>query len=248
MSDLKDSSLYLWAENETKLGCEIEAPNRDKNKWDYGCACYESALKAYSSIIEDGHSGTSFNITAQILERLLKHLPLNPITDEPGQNWCEATQTCNWICQGPSNTHNGCLEYQSSRMRSLFKYVDVNKQVSYEDTKRFITLNIFESRIPQYNKDVSYIMNKLFPLHMPYLPEDEPQEVTCEMLRTNPDNILPDTIYILSVKRPKDDVLNIDRYFKHYLNAMWVEIPKNEYMERVCRAALLNEKKEGKNA
>lgn len=29
----------------------------DKDDWDYGVACYESALRAYRSLERDGHSG-----------------------------------------------------------------------------------------------------------------------------------------------------------------------------------------------
>lgn len=41
-----------------------------KDEFDYGCACYESALKAFESLLEDGHSGFSIKITQSILDRL----------------------------------------------------------------------------------------------------------------------------------------------------------------------------------
>ena len=52
-----------WAENEVRIACELEAPNKKEGEWDYGCACYESALKVFKSLVEDGHSGYSINFT-----------------------------------------------------------------------------------------------------------------------------------------------------------------------------------------
>ena len=43
------------------LACEHErkVSGVEDDNWDYGCACYESALKAFESLCEDGHSGYS---------------------------------------------------------------------------------------------------------------------------------------------------------------------------------------------
>ena len=49
-----------WAENEVRLACKRENPDWDGKSFDYGCSCYQSALKAYKSICNDGHSGFSF--------------------------------------------------------------------------------------------------------------------------------------------------------------------------------------------
>ena len=37
--------LEKWAEKEIKIACKKENPDRAEGEWDYGCACYESALK-----------------------------------------------------------------------------------------------------------------------------------------------------------------------------------------------------------
>ena len=71
-----------WARNEVELACKRENPNRKDGEWDYGCACYESALKAYECLCDDGHSGMSFDITKNIVIRLMNGIPLTPITDE----------------------------------------------------------------------------------------------------------------------------------------------------------------------
>ena len=46
-----------WAEREIEIVCKKENPNWDGKSFDYGCACYQSALKAYKSLCEDDHKG-----------------------------------------------------------------------------------------------------------------------------------------------------------------------------------------------
>ena len=43
-----------WAEREVQIACKRENPDRKEGEWDYGCACYDSALKAFNSLMEDG--------------------------------------------------------------------------------------------------------------------------------------------------------------------------------------------------
>ena len=71
-----------WAKREVEIACKKENPNWDGESFDYGCACYQSALKAYLSLCEDEHSGMSFSLTKNILVRLMEGNPLTPITDE----------------------------------------------------------------------------------------------------------------------------------------------------------------------
>ena len=54
-----------WAEREVRLACEHERRGNGTNddEFDYGVACYKSALKAYKSLAEDGHSGFSIGLT-----------------------------------------------------------------------------------------------------------------------------------------------------------------------------------------
>ena len=33
-----------------EIACKREAPDREPGEWDYGCACYESALKAVKNV------------------------------------------------------------------------------------------------------------------------------------------------------------------------------------------------------
>ena len=58
----KSSMEKSWAEREVEIACKHETPDRKPGEWDYGCFCYESALKALKSLYEDGHSIFSIRI------------------------------------------------------------------------------------------------------------------------------------------------------------------------------------------
>lgn len=110
-----------WAKREVELACQKENPNRKDGEFDYGCACYESALKAFESLCEDGHSGLSISQTAAILNRLISGRTLTPIegTDD---EW------------GPASHYDpGVTSYQCNRMGSLFKEVYSDGTVKYHD-------------------------------------------------------------------------------------------------------------------
>ena len=113
-----------WAEREVEIACKREAPDREPGEWDYGCACYESALKAFNSLCEDGHSGFSIGMTKQILNRLIECKPLTSIEDTEDV-WDNTTDF---------GGHRGeVANYQCKRMSSLFKYVYVDGSVKYRD-------------------------------------------------------------------------------------------------------------------
>ena len=48
------ANILDWAKREVEIACKRENPNRKEGKFDYGCACYASALKAFESLCEDG--------------------------------------------------------------------------------------------------------------------------------------------------------------------------------------------------
>ena len=77
------TNMLEWAKQEVELACKRERGHRSKYEFDYGCACYESALKAYKSLLGDGHSGMSIGYTKHILNRLIDGKVLTPIEDTP---------------------------------------------------------------------------------------------------------------------------------------------------------------------
>lgn len=76
MSDMLD-----WAKREVAIASKRERGDKPEDEWDYGVACYDSALKAFESLLGDNHSGFSIHVTKGILNRLIDGKPLTPIED-----------------------------------------------------------------------------------------------------------------------------------------------------------------------
>lgn len=212
-------SMTEWAKREVELACKREAPNRKDGEWDYGCACYESALKAYLSLMEDEHSGMSFGFTRQILSRLMEGKPLTPIEDNP-EEWNEIYQD-----------EDGTVQYQCRRMSSLFKYVDKDGAVRYSDVNRVTCHNMNEPKISYHSGFASRLLNTMHPISMPYNPPIGQWEFCCEEWLTDRKNGDFDTWAYLTLKKPDGETMAIFRYFKDGENGA-VEIPVEEYRQR----------------
>lgn len=213
-----------WAENEVDIACKRErAGSNIKNGWDYGCACYESALKAYKSLLEDEHSGFSIGITKDILVRMIDGLPLTPIEDTP-EVWVED------IFQ----PMDGTKEYRCKRMSSLTKIVHPDGKITYRDTRRAVGCDIHSPDNYYKFGHITKLIDEMFPIEMPYWPDGEYLVVSEECL-ANPNNGDFDTVGYLYVRRPDGGITDISRYFKEY-NGEMVEISFEEYSERKARA------------
>ena len=216
------SNMELWAENEVMMACKHEAPDRKDGEWDYGCACYESALKAFRSLCEDGHSGMSIGFTKAILNRLIDCKPLLPIEDTD-EVWSDISDM--------SGLKGEERNYQCKRMSSLFKYVYADGTVTYSDTNRY-------RGVDNDNHDVSYqsglidrVMGELFPITMPYIPFDKPFKVYTEEFLTDAKNGDYDTTGLLYAIDPHGNRIEINRYFKEVPSG-FAEIDEAEYKER----------------
>lgn len=159
-----------WAEREIKIACKKENPNWNGKSFDYGCACYQSALKAYKSLCEDRHSGTSFNITKNILIRLMEGLPLKPITDD------DFTNTEPEIWESPEYLKKVGLKsnIQCPRMFSLFRKETLNGKITYTDVERTI---MYDATGCCYSGIASRLVDEMFPITMPYYPSKEKYKV-----------------------------------------------------------------------
>ena len=209
--------MYEWAKKEVEIACKKENPDRKSGEWDYGCACYESALKAYKSLMEDEHSGMSFGFTRNILKRLLDEMPLTPIEDKP-EVWSEVVAIV-----------DDKTEYQCKRKSSLFKTVNNETgEITYDDVDRVICI---DERGDSYtNGFISRQIDKLYPLTMPYYPTgrfyvyvgdfDTTTEVGCF-----------DTICIKKVKLPDGETKELNLYFKESKDG-FIEIGEEEYKVR----------------
>ena len=209
-----------WAKKEVELAKIIEAKDLKEGEFDYGGACYDSALKAFKSLAEDGHSGMSIKLTQQILNRLIDGKPLLPIEDRE-DIWNEVTR----------NKKDNIIIYQCSRMSSLFKYVYENSKVTYSDIDRSYCFDITNPDMRYSFGLVTNIINEMFPITMPYSPANEPIKVCCEQFLYSPDGGDFDSVGILYVEDPDNKRINVSRFFKEEDNK-WVEIEFTEHINR----------------
>lgn len=157
-----------WAEREVELACKKENPNWDGKSFDYGCACYQSALKAYKSLCEDEHSGFSFGLTKNILIRLMEGLPLTPITDDDFLG----VEPEIWASPEYLKEHELKSSLQCPRMSSLFRDETLDGKITYSDIDRTIMHDAngdgwWHSNVP------SRLVDEMFPITMPYYPKVE---------------------------------------------------------------------------
>lgn len=213
-------SLLDWAKNEIEIACKKERGSAPDNEFDYGCACYESALKAFECLCEDGHSGMSIGITKNILNRLIDGKCLTPIYDLP-EEWNEV-----W-------SRDGYTEYQCRRMSSLFKRVYANGTVSYRDINRFV--GTYEgSKCTYHSGHIDIVMEKMYPLTMPYIPENKPYYVYSEDFLVDPANGDYDTVGYLYCIEPDGTRMDLNKYFKESdtHDSGFAEISRHEYLKR----------------
>lgn len=214
-----------WAKREVELACKREregSENEEIGMWYYGCACYESALKAFNSLLEDRHSGMSIGFTKNILMRLIDGRPLTPIEDTE-DIWSEKCWT----------NDDAAAVYQCKRMSSLFKYVYPDGTVRYSDNDHYIAIDV-KSDIAYHNGLVSRLIHDMFPITMPYMP-DEPIKVYCAELLTDRKNGDYDTKAVLYAIKPDGERVDIYRYFKENESKdgdPWIEINETEWSER----------------
>lgn len=215
-------SMLDWAKKEVEIACKRENPDRKDGEFDYGCACYESALKAYESLCNDNHSGYSFGITRSILIRLMDGNPLTPIED--------ADNIWNLVDIGKKD----CKTYQCSRKSSLFKDVYTDGTVKYNDTDRVYCRNI-ETLCTYSSGLINKVINEMYPITMPYIPE-RPWHVNCLDFLTDKKNGDFDTYAIFSIEKDGETV-QINRYFKsdEGTDDDWVELTEAEYEERKAK-------------
>ena len=213
-------SMLEWAKKEVELAKIIEAKDLKEGEFDYGGACYDSALKAFNSLTEDGHSGFSIGLTQNILNRLIEGKPLTPIYDTD-DIWNEVSY----------DKQNQYTMYQCSRMSSLFKYAHENGEVTYSDIDRSYCFDITKPDMRYSSGLVQNIIDEMFPIIMPYSPANERIKVCCEEFLYSPDGGDFDSVGILYVDDPDNKRINVSRYFKEEDNK-WVEIEFTEHINR----------------
>ena len=215
-------SMKIWAKKEIEIACkrEKEESETETGCFDYGCACYESAYKAFKSLMNDGHSGFSIGLTKNILNRLIDGKPLTPIEDTPDV----------WSDVRDYHEDEGYVYYQCKRMSALFKYVYADGTIKYKDIDSNYAVNV-DSDISYHSGLVQRIMDELYPVTMPYCPPNKPTKFVCEEFLTDRKNGDFDTVGILYCVRPDGEKVEINRFFQEAEHG-WDEIDEAEYNNR----------------
>lgn len=217
-------SMKDWAKREIEIAVSRERAEdgTKEGEFSYGGACYESAFKAFESLLEDGHSGMSIGFTKHILNRLIDGKPLTPIEDVE-ENWNDVSHF------GLKEKH---MTYQCNRMYSLFKYVYPNGSVEYRCTDRHYCRDIV--------KDYTYIsslctdiLDELYPITMPYMPADRPYVFLVEELKLQDTPGDSDTMVIHSLQKPDGTVEEMNWYYTEDATGRMVQITTAEYEKLV---------------
>ena len=210
--------MLTQVEREVEKVCKKINPNWDGESFDYDCSCYKSALKAYKSLAEDGHSGFSWAFTASILKRMVDGLPLTPITDED----FDAPDAMH----GPIND-DGTVTTQCPRMSSLFKDEKPDGSISYHDLDRQYSYNV-EFPDDSFQCGEERIVDDLFPITMPYYPTGKKFKVGIKEFLCNSENGDFDHKSIEYVITPDNEKIIIGKYYKEE-NRNWIEITKEQF-------------------
>ena len=210
-------SMIDWARKEIEIAKKREREaSGNEGGWDYGCACYDSAIKAYESLCEDNHSGMSIGFTKQILNRLIDGKALTPIEDTSDMwnvvSWSERT-------------------YQCKRMSSLFKKIDGDGNVFYTDNDYAVYVDM-KSNTMWHNKRVSDYVYSKYPINMPYYPNPKPYKVYCEDFMYKKHDAVGeyDHFAMLYMIKPNGEREEVDKYFMEQGNKT-IEIDSKTYYE-----------------
>lgn len=196
------TSVSGWAKREIDIACHRENPEWKPGTFDYGCSIYQSAYKAFLSLIEDGHSGCSFGFVKQILTRLMNHLPLTPIEDTEDV-WGYAFE----------DEDKGYKAYQCTRMPSLFKSVYKDGHITYSDNDRYICQDAVETTNQWTGGVGSLVLNEMFPIRMPYYPSANKYKVIMAEYSYDPENGNFDLVKVWRIIDPNGNSKLINRYF-----------------------------------
>ena len=209
-------SLSDWAESEVNLALK-------NNSDPYGSGCLKSALKAFRSLCDDGHSGMSIGITKCLLNRLIDGKPLTSIEDTPDV-WNDTSDF--WGVAG---------HYQCNRMSALFKTVAPDGSVSYHDVDRTILVEVYDDghESDWHSGLADKIVDEVCgPITLPYYPSEKPYKVYAQQFDSvNAEAGCFDTTRIIKIVDPEGNEIPCERFYAEMDMGM-EPISKEEYDRR----------------
>ena len=228
------NNMIEWAKNEIRIVLEHEECSDDENDkigYEYAKNCYASALKAYESLLADGHSGMSIGVTKGILNRLIDGKPLSPISDAEDEWEEDHLLDCISPCK------RNYVTYNCKRMSSLYKNVHPDGRIRYFDCSRTLGVDVNNPDLTYRSSLTDMIVNKMYPITMPYCPTNTPYKVyTEDFTLFDRDNSDFNTVHIHYIKTPDGDKVDVNRVFTESIGEGglwhgWKEITLNEFEE-----------------
>ena len=224
-------SMLEWAKREVELAIEDSKQyTEDAEEFDYGVECFRSALRAFESLLGDGHSGFSISMTRDILIRLIDGRCLTPIVDT--DNVWNTDRLL--IFESPKGEYTS---YQCLRMSSLFKDVYADGTVKYSDNDRVVMVVLDEKGNEHFwhSGHSSKIIHEMFPITMPYMPTEKSYKIYANEFLFDKHNHPTwdfDTIGYTYLVTPEGKEIEVNRYFKETKKDGVVEISREEYEKR----------------
>ena len=214
----KDCYVLNWAKKELELALKTLENEKDEATREYAKKCYISAMTCYRTLVADNHSGSTMGITKNIINRLISVKPLTPIEDTDD------------VWEPLDAKDDSKKKYQCKRMASLFKTVDKDGNVSYEDNTRVVCKNMLNGDRFYYGF-VSNLIDKLLPITMPYNPTDRGIIVCVK------DFTLGDYHYlgIYNAIIPGQDMIDINKFTKINEKANIAAEMEQEEFERIIK-------------
>ena len=200
-----------WAKKEVEILIE-------KNGDIYVVKCAKSAVKSFESLLEDGHSGLSINVTKDILNRLIDGKTLTPIEDTPDV-WNE-----------PNDYGKGYKSYQCKRMSSLFKRVYDDGTIEYTDVDRYVGILIENPKSSYTSGRIRDIVDEFFPITMPYYPKNKKYKIyTDDFLYNKDSGDSFDCEAFYYMMTPNDEKIELNRFYYYPDNDTIMKITKEQY-------------------
>lgn len=211
--------LLDWAKEQCKL-YTLRASDDDERKYLDGCC--KSALKAFESLLEDGHSGVSINITLRILNSLVDIKPLVPLENKK-EDWIDHRTYGDGDVITYSHRYYSCLKKKH--------HLDTGIDDFYDSNRFLCRPSISHDGVSWHNSFCSKIGHQMFPISFPYKPPVKPYKVIVDEYLTDRQNGDYDTMVIRSILTPEGRNVVLDQYYKETEDG-FVQINKLEFEER----------------
>lgn len=174
-------------------------------------------------MLKDGHSGFSWQLTKQVLVRLMEGRPLSPLKGTDDE----------WMECGIRN-EDGQRDFQNKRCHSVFKSVMPDGTVKISDNDRIVCIDEETGCGHHFGFTVREVRGFIPPIEFPYLPPSKPYKVIDrEFDHTKACPGCFDTIAILRVECPDGQTVEVNKFYKE-VDDTFEPISKEEYEVRLA--------------